>query len=151
MPVSKFTFKERQLICTVCRTPSKHLLWDNDPLPACSVCNIPLDYAANHSEHAHSVIGDEIDETIEHGLCWADGTPRRFTSRAEKMRVMQEKGLVEFVRHRPFNNDSDKSPYTIRWDAPPIISEEERLANWYETADPALAAVARSYAKNHRN
>lgn len=41
---------------------------------------------------APAVHGDEMDETIEHGVCWDDGTPRRFTSKAELRAVEQAKG-----------------------------------------------------------
>ena len=61
-----------------------------------------------------AVIGDEIDWTIKHGLCHADGSPRRFRSRAAWKRAMAEKGIVNRVEHlgRP---GSDRSPHTTRW------------------------------------
>lgn len=47
---------------------------------------------------AHGVVGDEIDIYVKHGLCWDDGTPRRFRSRKEMNRVAAEKGMVNMVR-----------------------------------------------------
>jgi hypothetical protein len=67
-----------------------------------------------HGRGGNNVIGDEIDELIENGLCWEDGSPRRFTSREEKSRALKEKNLVEWVEHAP-ERGSDKSPHTTRW------------------------------------
>ena len=60
------------------------------------------------------VIGDEIDISIKNGLCNADGTPRRFRSRAELRRAEQAAGLTNVVEHRG-SRGSDKSPHTTRW------------------------------------
>lgn len=60
------------------------------------------------------VIGDEIDVTVRHGLCREDGTPQRFTSRAEMAREAQRRGLVNHVEHIP-SRGSDKNPNTQRW------------------------------------
>ena len=64
--------------------------------------------------HTNSVIGDEIDVEVKHALCWEDGTPRRFRSRAELNRVAKEKGYINYVQHVP-KPGSDKSPHTVRW------------------------------------
>jgi hypothetical protein len=64
--------------------------------------------------HASSIIGDECDVTIKHGLCWPDGTPRRFTSRAEMRREAEKRGLVNHVEHIP-SPGSDRSKHTVRW------------------------------------
>lgn len=47
---------------------------------------------------SHGVVGDEIDIEIRHGLCWDDGTPRRFRSRKEMNDVAKAKGMVNMVR-----------------------------------------------------
>lgn len=46
---------------------------------------------------ANNVIGDEIDVYIKHGLCHADGTPRRFRSRIELRRAEKAAGLTNYV------------------------------------------------------
>jgi putative FmdB family regulatory protein len=56
-----------------------------------------------------SVIGDEIDIEIKHGLCNADGTPRRFRSREELRRAERKAGLTNYVVH----TDGDK--HVKRW------------------------------------
>jgi hypothetical protein len=60
------------------------------------------------------VIGDEIDITVKHGLCNADGTPRRFRSRQEWRRAQEKAGLTNYVEHRG-SRGSDKSKHTTRW------------------------------------
>jgi hypothetical protein len=61
-----------------------------------------------------AVIGDECDVYIKHGLCHDDGTPRRFTSKAEMAQVAKKKGLFNWVEHVP-SPGSDKSKHTTRW------------------------------------
>jgi hypothetical protein len=63
-----------------------------------------------------SVIGDEIDIEIKHGLCWDDGTPRRFRSKQELARATKEAGLVNRVEHvgSP-GSDKNKQGHTTRW------------------------------------
>lgn len=61
-----------------------------------------------------SVIGDEIDVTIKHGLCNPDGSPRRYRSRIEMNKVAKERKLVNQVCHKS-EEGSDKSKHTSRW------------------------------------
>lgn len=61
-----------------------------------------------------TVIGDEIDVTIRHGMCHKDGTPQRFRSRAELRRAEQKAGLTNHVVHMP-GRGTDKSKHTTRW------------------------------------
>ncbi len=61
------------------------------------------------------VIGDACDVTIKHGLCNPDGTPRRYTSKAEMKREAEKRGLTQHVEHKAANRGSDKSPHTSRW------------------------------------
>ena len=72
-----------------------------------------------------AVVGDEIDVEIKNGLCWPDGTPRRFRSRAELKRVEQASSLINYVEH------IDGSKTTSRWGALPT-PEEDRLKQWHE-------------------
>lgn len=62
-----------------------------------------------HGFGSQTVIGDEIDVWIKHGLCHDDGSPRHFTSRAEMHAVAKAKGMVNMVRH----TDNDK--HVKRW------------------------------------
>lgn len=61
-----------------------------------------------------NVIGDECDVMMRHGLCNADGSPRRFTSKADMRREAEKRGLVSHVEHMP-GRGSDKSKHTTRW------------------------------------
>jgi hypothetical protein len=67
-----------------------------------------------HDKQANSVIGDEIDVSIKHGLCHPDGSPRRFTSRAELKREEKRRGMENHVVHIG-SKGSDKSKHTTRW------------------------------------
>jgi hypothetical protein len=68
---------------------------------------------------------------IKHGLCWPDGTPRRFDSHSEMKRAAQDLGVTNMVRHVPLEG-TDKSPHTTRWVSAPVQSEEERVRYWHE-------------------
>jgi len=61
-----------------------------------------------------SVVGDECDVTMQHGLCNADGSPRRYTSKSEMRREAEKRGLVSHVEHKP-GKGTDKSKHTQRW------------------------------------
>ena len=61
-----------------------------------------------------NVIGDEIDVSIQNGICNPDGTPRRFTSRTELREAERKSGYANYVVHRG-TNGGDKSPHTSRW------------------------------------
>ena len=62
-----------------------------------------------HGFGQSNVIGDEIDEWNEN----VGDHPVHFTSRIEKRRYLNEKGLEEFVRHVP--RPDGKRPSTTRW------------------------------------
>lgn len=63
---------------------------------------------------APGVIGDEIDITIRHGLCNADGSPRRYRSKAEIKLVAKQRNLVNQVRHTG-RKGGDRSKNTQRF------------------------------------
>lgn len=79
--------------------------------PPCPECGEPTQTCWDSPP---SVIGDEIDVVIRHGICNSDGSPRRYRSRTEYNRVAKERGLTNVVRHMP-KRGSDKSPHTTRW------------------------------------
>lgn len=61
---------------------------------------------------ASNVIGDECDIVQENGF----REPRRFSSKAERLRALKEVGCAEMVRHTPVLG-TDKSPHTKSWAA----------------------------------
>lgn len=63
---------------------------------------------------APGVIGDECDVTIKNGLCNADGSPRRYTSKADIKRVAKHRNLVNWVEHKG-TASGDKSKVTQRF------------------------------------
>ena len=66
---------------------------------------------------ANSVIADSIPGglLIHHGLCWPDGTPRRFDSKTEIRKAEAESSWRSHVEHRPAHRGTDKSRHTSRW------------------------------------
>jgi putative FmdB family regulatory protein len=96
--------------CTQGHTFERYARYD-EPVP-CPDCG-------KTTEHiwlpgTRHVIGDECDETIANGLCNADGTPRRFTSKSEIQKEAKRRGLTQYVQHQP-GRGSDKSKWTQRW------------------------------------
>jgi hypothetical protein len=89
--VDRSVFTTRTWGCGACGREKRHLSWSYDPPPEC--CNQAMHPPAGPAR-ATFVIGDEIDEIHPHGVCWDDGTPRRFRSRTELRRVEREKGWV---------------------------------------------------------
>lgn len=81
--------------------------------PPCPTCGGATETLWRSSSN---VVGDECDVTIRHGICNPDGTPRRYYSKSEMVRVAKEKGLVNAVRHTTDpRTGSDKSKITTRW------------------------------------
>lgn len=108
------TFRERRLLCEPCNTVDKHFLWSNAPVPRCPSCGAERSLDGVAAGKSATVIGDEIDLVVEHGVCHADGTPRRFTSKSELNRALRETGWSrDMVCHRP-PPGTDKSPFTTR-------------------------------------
>lgn len=116
MALRNNVFKERTLKCAACSTAVKLLLWDTDAVPPCAACGGLLERDYAYASAAAAVIDDSIPGglLIRHGLCWPDGTPRRFDSRTEIRRAEKEAGLTNHVEHKP-TPGSDKSPHTTRW------------------------------------
>lgn len=63
-----------------------------------------------------SVIGDECDVWIKHGICNEDGTPRRYRSKAEMRLEAKRRGLINRVEHvgSP-GSDKNRHGHTTRW------------------------------------
>ena len=90
--MSRMTFKQWRFECEACGKITKKFQWDYDPLPVCAECGGSTHHEHVFSERATAVLGDEIDVTIKHGPCNPDGTPRRYTSRAELKRESEALG-----------------------------------------------------------
>ena len=82
----------------------------------CPLCGATLEIGSwpfckgGHAPASVSIIGDEIDVTIEH----FGPTPERFRSRERMKQRMRELRLEPFVRHVG-EQGSDKSTKTSRW------------------------------------
>lgn len=143
--------------CTACANVLENHFQtrSTDPLPRCSVRVQKLVVSFAHPEvmeagigimrpcggrmqrvwlptNRDNVIGDEIPGglLIHNALCHKDGTPRRFYSQTEIKKAAKEAGWVNRVYHIG-QHGTDKSEFTSSWAAPPVITEEERLAGWY--------------------
>lgn len=81
-------------------------------VPTCLACGGPTEKFWGTS--FPSVLGDEINETIEN----LTATPQHFTSRGEKKLWLKMHGVEEHVRHVGLPGEgSDKSPHTMNWAA----------------------------------
>ncbi len=67
-----------------------------------------------HEQGAGFRVGDECDVMARNGLCNPDGSPRRYTSKAEMAREAKKRGLVNHVEHIG-GKGSDKSKHTQRF------------------------------------
>jgi hypothetical protein len=87
-----------------------------------------------------------ISDSIPGGLVIENLGPEpvRVYSETERRRIMKERGLVEFVRHRP-PPGTDKSVHTSNWsavtqqmldDAADLVSGERRRCSDAEDQDP---------------
>lgn len=109
------TLRERRLLCNPCNTVEKRWLWNTDPVPPCPACGAERELDGVAVGKSAAVIGDEIDIMVPHGLCNADGSPRRYRSRSELYRDMRNHGWShDMVQHQPLPG-TDKSPFTTRW------------------------------------
>lgn len=103
----------------------------------CPLCERKTLVRAVSQGHANGVTDDSIPGglVIKHGLCWPDGSPRKFYSHSEIRKAEKELGWTNVVEHVP-TRGSDKSPHTINWaSAPPAYmtpeGEAARLAAWH--------------------
>lgn len=86
---------------------------ENPPVVPCEGCGAPTERVWLMGR-ANSVIGDECDVWVRHGLCNADGTPRHFDSKIAMAKEAKARGLVNHVTHQP-GRGTDKSRHTVRW------------------------------------
>lgn len=125
--------------CTTCgllRLDVLEPMTASNPTCSCGGCLIRV-----FTQRAPAVVQDSIPGGVEiqHGLCNDDGTPRRYDSKSDILRECRARGLEPMVRHVAARPDSDASPHTTRWDAPPAYlfqSEEDRIREWWEGFTP---------------
>lgn len=99
--------------CPQCETVKEDCLEPvTPPVVLCGQCGEPTERV--WLQKANAVIGDEIDVEVRHGLCWPDGSPRRFRSREEMNRVAKKKHMTNLVEHKS-GKSGDKSRHTTRW------------------------------------
>jgi hypothetical protein len=93
MAIERRIYKLRRFTCAGCGATVERLQWGHDPAPDCTDCSTQMTPEWYLAQKSTSVIGDEIDITLEHGL-----PGRRFRSRQEMNRALKEAGLVPAVR-----------------------------------------------------
>ena len=103
------TFKARPVLCEN-RHRTKPLVWSYDPDPACETCGAPTYAIVDEAERAHAVHGDEIDVIRRDGVCHADGTPRRFRSRAELAATEKALGWRRLESGEKFPKSEPRAP-----------------------------------------
>jgi hypothetical protein len=103
------------IICTACKQEFIDRWVTDKEYPTCDSCGGPTERLWKSS--TGGVLSDDIPGgvLIEHGLCAADGSPKRYYSKSEIARAARERGLIPFVRHQASEKGSDKSPNTSRW------------------------------------
>ncbi len=126
---------------------------DPQALPACATCGGAT--TRIYKMKASAVIGDDIPGglLVPHGICWPDGTPRRFYSHSEIDHALKESGTWgRQIQHVPVKG-TDKSPHTVRWvatdttnyDDPSVqrLRQEEMAAHCGVSLAEYLAATGR--------
>lgn len=95
---------------------------DREPLPYCRECTEdPLVLCGTLTERVllptgrGTVISDECDVVVHHGICNLDGSPRRYRFKSEMRAEAARRGLVNHVEHMPATRGGDSSPYTSKW------------------------------------
>lgn len=94
MPVERHTFKEWRLQCE-CGWQGKKLGWDFDGL-TCDACGKTADHYVPSIGLAPGIVPDDLPGgyAVHHGLCNADGSPRKFYSKTEIRAEAARRGLM---------------------------------------------------------
>lgn len=96
------------IICPDCgATKIDQMLDSSEPYPNCDGCGTTTEWLPNTGA---SVIGDEFPGGIwiKHGAVNPDGSPRKFYSKTEIKRVLNEKGLK-------WSDDTPGKAYKVSW------------------------------------
>lgn len=94
MPVARQILKMRHYACSECNAQVSELRWNYDQPPQCLACCKQMDEMYDVVNTSTSVIGDECDIVVRHGICHEDGSPRRYRFKSEMRRVARDRGLV---------------------------------------------------------
>ena len=89
--------KRVDMECPSCAAVMRDRYVENGvPYPNCETCGTPMEWLP--SLGSMTVIPDDIPGgiLIEHGLCHADGSPRRFYSRSELKLAAAVKGIIPY-------------------------------------------------------
>jgi len=143
--------------CRVCGVTEEDVLQrDGGTMRPCSKCGGELERlhlsdtlggkGRTGTVHQDSIEGGIL---IRHGLCWPDGTPRRWDSKQAMREEADRRGLTNYVTHETDpKTGSDKSPHTVNWGGVPgcltAAEEEARREAWWASeiaefgTDPAL-------------
>lgn len=103
------------ITCSKCEYRAYDVWANAGEYPACPTCGAATErlWVSTASAHQDSIEGGVL---IEHGICWPDGTPRRYYSKSEMAQEAKRQGVVNLVRHVPNpTSGSDKAKYTTRW------------------------------------
>jgi len=93
--MSVTTFKEHIQWCGYCSTKHKILCWSYDPPTDCPDCGLEMFFHEDTLGQAPGVISDELHGyAAKHGVCNPDGTARKFYSKTDLKRALNEAGLT---------------------------------------------------------
>ena len=89
------TFKQRVFVCD-CGATVTAWRWNTDPNPVCVCAKVMDEQGTVALGQAPGVLGDTIPGGvwIRHGLCHADGTPKRYDSLTEIRREAARRGYT---------------------------------------------------------
>lgn len=94
----------------------------SEPLPICRerttdpqvLCGTQLERVFLPTNRG-TVIGDECDVWVHHGICHDDGSPKHYRFKSEMRAAAARKGLENHVVHQPEGRGGDSSRHTARW------------------------------------
>lgn len=100
-----------------CGWKGKILCWDYELPYSCPDCSKPTDFESARVGKAPGVIGDELNNyEAKHAVCNPDGSPRKFSSKTELYRALNEAGYT-------IKGDTPQ-PYRVAWSGK--VREPER-------------------------
>ncbi len=99
-----------------CSTCGNIRLDSYEPTPQTVLCPCGAEMEKVWLGRAAAVIDDSIPGgyLVRHGICWPDGSPRRYDSKSEMARQAKRQGLTNAVEHIG-SPGSDKNKNTSRW------------------------------------
>lgn len=107
--MSRITLREWPCICT-CGFNGKVRGWSNEMPFQCPDCGEDVDLYQEPKGKAPGIASDTLlNYEAKHGVCWPDGTPRRFDSKTELKRALNKAGLK-------IVGDTPGQDYRVPWD-----------------------------------